>query len=119
MRNCRHIKIRYEALEDIVQNIKLNLQNIPSHADDIRHMFRATPEQHTTVESIDSENSIQFKLNNTYSIKLIDGKFKKVRDLTIGDAFTTMFESNSVTLQIIKIEEDESSDMRFISCDSL
>lgn len=96
-----------------------NLQNIPSHADDIRHMFRATPEQHTTVESIDSEDSIQFKLNNTYSIKLIDGKFKKVRDLTIGDAFTTMFESNSVTLQIIKIEEDESSDMRFISCDSL
>lgn len=96
-----------------------NLQNIPSHADDIRHMFRATPEQYMTVESIDSEDSIQFKLNNTYSIKLIDGKFKKVRDLTIGDAFTTMFESNSVTLQIIKIEEDESSDMRFISCDSL
>lgn len=34
-----------EAVEDIVHNqLKfVNMQNIPSHAVDIRHMFRATP----------------------------------------------------------------------------
>ena len=30
-----------KAIEDIVQF--MNMQNIPSHAEDIRHMFRASP----------------------------------------------------------------------------
>ena len=37
-----------QVVEDIVQ--RENLQNIPSHATDIRHMFRATPQYDETVD---------------------------------------------------------------------
>ena len=41
------VVINDKANEDIVH--LMNMQNIPSHATDIRHMFRATPEQEKLV----------------------------------------------------------------------
>lgn len=40
--------VLYEDVEDIVQ--KMNVQNIPSHAQDIRHMFRATASHKEIIE---------------------------------------------------------------------
>ena len=55
------------------------MQNIPSHALDIRHMFRATPEY---TESIKVEDKVV--LLNCDSIPTTEGS-KKVRDVSDGD----------------------------------
>lgn len=63
-----------------------NLQNIPSHATDIRHMFRATAaKKFTTKELSPLEDSIQFKLSKFDSLLLVDGSRKRVEELIPGD----------------------------------
>lgn len=47
-----------QVVEDIVQ--LENLQNIPSHATDIRHMFRATPEHDETITVENNVLSVKY-----------------------------------------------------------
>lgn len=56
-----------------------NLQNIPSHATDIRHMFRATPESSTLLDPDDvSEDSLVFVVPNWYYLTAERGKVAAV-----------------------------------------
>ena len=61
----------------------MNLQNIPSHATDIRHLFRATAAQkHFDKVSCD-DNKIKISLP-TCSKLIVDGKKVKIDNLQIG-----------------------------------
>ena len=62
----------------------MNLQNIPSHALDIRHMFRATPEQTEVLKLESADNLVTVKLIYQDSVPTPDG-LKKVKDLQIED----------------------------------
>lgn len=97
----------------------MNLQNIPSGADDIRHMFRATPEQHITIESNCIDDTIDFTLINTYSVKLSTGEYIKVRDLKIQDVIVVNKDKSICHLKITNIVDDEAKDTRLITCESL
>ena len=62
-----------------------NMQNIPSHATDIRHMFRATPQADYQLESdIDADNCVQFVIDNGHKIQTDKG-YKFVTDLVVND----------------------------------
>lgn len=50
-----------------------NMQNIPSHATDIRHMFRATPRGRDKINCTETENSIQVNLPRYYFVETPDG----------------------------------------------
>ena len=69
-----------------------NCQNIPSHATDIRHMFRATPEKDDEVESVD----------NTFTVSYYDrvetpNGFVPAGKLSSGDVLVTDEGSFNVT----------------------
>ena len=73
-----------------------NAQNIPSHATDIRHMFRATPEKNDEVESVD----------NTFTVSYYDrvetpNGFVPAGKLELGDVLVTdegLFNVTSVSI---------------------
>lgn len=60
------------------------MQNIPSHALDIRHMFRATPEQTEIMKFNTNDNIVTVTLILQDSIPTTSGS-KKVKDLTAND----------------------------------
>lgn len=60
-----------------------NLQNVPSHALDIRHMFRATPEQTELINCEIGDDVIEVKLDNFDRVPTPEGSVK-VKDLTPG-----------------------------------
>lgn len=62
----------------------MNMQNIPSHADDIRHMFRATPRTKYTKECTEKDNIITVELPRYHIVKTSEGS-KEVCHLEIGD----------------------------------
>lgn len=62
----------------------MNLQNIPSHALDIRHMFRATPEQTEVLKLESADNLVTVELIYQDSVPTPDG-LKKVKDLQFED----------------------------------
>jgi len=62
----------------------VNLQNIPSHALDIRHMFRATPEQTEVLKLESADNLVTVELIYQDSVPTPDG-LKKVKDLQFED----------------------------------
>lgn len=81
-----------------------NLQNIPSHATDIRHMFRATAARDDVVLCHETENIIEcdlFKYDNVY---LKDGSLKKVHSLTSDDVIKTIHDRSICYLKIDSIE---------------
>ena len=81
-----------------------NLQNIPSHATDIRHMFRATPAKDYEVEStVDEESSeVVFVIDNGHQLYTPDG-LKFVTDLKEGDA-VIFDDGKEIILNVKKIE---------------
>lgn len=60
-----------------------NLQNIPSHATDIRHMFRASAESKQEVECQQTDTTVSVTLPNYYIVNTPEGE-TKVHDLTAG-----------------------------------
>lgn len=75
-----------------------NCQNIPSHATDIRHMFRATSEQEEIIE-LDNE----FKLPGYDFVETSEG-FKEVMNLQEGDSIKFEDGYRSIT-SIVKDSE--------------
>lgn len=63
-----------------------NLQNIPSHATDIRHMFRATPRQE---EFRDTNSDNEIKLKSFERLQLSSGEFTDCSDIKVGDIIQT------------------------------
>ena len=90
-----------KANEDIVHLslIKVNMQNIPSHATDIRHMFRATPQVDELVE-VDNVLTI----SNVDSLETTEG-WKSARDIKIDDKLIT--DSEIVTVKDIQVKDFE------------
>jgi len=62
-----------------------NLQQIPSHALDIRHEFRATPSKDIISECKVVDNKLQITLFSYDSVTLNGGVSKDVIDLSLGD----------------------------------
>lgn len=76
-----------------------NMQNIPSHATDIRHMFRATPQLDELVE-VDNVLTI----SNVDSLETTEG-WKSARDIKIDDKLIT--DSEMVTVKDIQVKDFE------------
>lgn len=61
-----------------------NVQNLPSHATDIRHMFRATASSHKNVDCVSNDEHITVSLHELCKVTTREGR-KSVRDLVVGD----------------------------------
>lgn len=62
-----------------------NVQNIPSHATDIRHQFRATPAMEKVDDCIETDQGIEITLGSYDTVFMADNTEKEVLDLQIGD----------------------------------
>ena len=62
-----------------------NVQNIPSHALDIRHQFRATPAMEKTSDCEETDEGIVVTLGSYDTVYMADGTEKDVIDLQVGD----------------------------------
>lgn len=84
--------------------------NIPSHAVDIRHMFRATPQKDYTVESeVDDNNEVSFVIDNGHELQTSEG-YKPVVDVVPGDV--VMFDDKEVSSLIVKEVETKGTSTR-------
>ena len=62
-----------------------NLQNIPSHAEDIRHMFRATPAQSVLLDCKEDKDSLIIDVSKHCIVHIESRGEVKVKDLVVGD----------------------------------
>ena len=86
-----------------------NLQNIPSHAVDIRHMFRATAEGHIFEDCQESNDEINVSLYRYHKVKLLSGEYVNVSDLKVGDSVELCDSENRYQYkQLTKIVESNS-----------
>lgn len=74
----------------------MNLQNIPSHADDIRHMFRSTPPKPYTID-VDN-NQIVGPLY--HEIQLADGSWRTIADIHVGDHLSLICEEGTFNIHV-------------------
>ena len=86
----------------------MNVQNIPSHATDIRHMFRATPAKQDTVKCNSGENNITVSLPLNYSVTTTDG-LKLVSELAEGDS-VKLLHNNQEVYKIVRHLDYSSAD---------
>lgn len=82
----------------------MNLQNIPSHATDIRHLFRATAAQRHSDKINCEDGSIKLSLP-TCSRIIVDGEKVKIDDLQIGRIISLV--SKEGDKQYFKVESNE------------
>jgi len=80
-----------------------NVQNIPSHALDVRHQFRATP----AMEKIDncdiSDTNISINLFDYDTIDLEDRADVKVKDLKVGDKVKLIKDKSEIFAEIVSL----------------
>ena len=62
-----------------------NVQNIPSHATDIRHQFRATPAMEKVDDCKETDAGVEITLGSYDTVYMADNTEKEVLDLQIGD----------------------------------
>lgn len=62
-----------------------NVQNIPSHALDVRHQFRATPAMEKIGDCERVDDKLQITLGSYDSVTLNGGEHKDVLDICVGD----------------------------------
>lgn len=91
-----------------------NMQNIPSHAVDIRHMFRATPSRYedrpcTSQTSNTGEKQEVLKLSRYDSVKSVSGEYIKVKDLKVDDVLCASDDKMPIRLKVQKLELSETS----------
>lgn len=80
-----------------------NMQNIPSHATDIRHMFRATSEQIEKIQVDAEDNVIEFAISAVDSVLTSEG-FKLATELNIGDILDTTKDKIKSLLSITNLD---------------
>lgn len=83
-----------------------NMQNIPSHADDIRHMFRATPARNIEVDCEDIDNEIHvtlFKYDRVYTAT----DMKKVENLVVNDTVLLKNDGKEVYAIVKQLENSD------------
>lgn len=81
-----------------------NMQNIPSHAGDIRHMFRATPTQQHSVAVTPVGNTLEVTLPNVYSINSLNGPIQ-VSDLTVGTSIKLKHNGKDAICRILELHK--------------
>lgn len=81
-----------------------NMQNIPSHATDIRHMFRATAAGHETLDCSVQDNMITITLPRYYYVQTDSGEVE-VKDLVPGTV-VSMLHSNTPTRVLVHSVEE-------------
>lgn len=82
-----------------------NMQNIPSHATDIRHMFRATPESFEKLDSTDvTDNEITFTVPRWYSVT-VNSSLVEASTVNLGDNLSILDNNVSVTMKVTNVEE--------------
>lgn len=84
----------------------MNMQNIPSHATDIRHIFRATPEQDEVMKLTENEGQITLKLSKYDSVPNTEG-FVKVTDLTTDSIVVLKDREQDVQFSVSSISFDK------------
>jgi len=82
-----------------------NMQNIPSHALDIRHMFRATPEYKEQIEGQLIGDDLEFTLSKFDTIEIKDKGQTKVYDLEPEMITFLKDETTSIPYKIVKIQK--------------
>lgn len=80
-----------------------NVQNIPSHATDIRHMFRATPAKQEILNCNEVDNAVTISLPANYSVTTPTG-LKYVRDLVEGDSVKLIHNKEEVFKDVRHLE---------------
>ena len=89
----------------------MNAQNIPSHATDIRHLFRATP-SHSVVmdfDCTDDQDSLCIDVDLLYRVT-VQGKGEvTVKDLVIGDIVKILEDGKEIYCKIKEIVTDVDS----------
>ena len=88
-----------------------NVQNIPSHALDVRHQFRATPAMEKIDECDETDNGIEVTLGSYDTVYMADGTEKEVIDLQIGDA-VILLNNNKEVCAIVKSISNQAPDTR-------
>ena len=78
-----------------------NLQQIPSHATDIRHQFRATPAMEKIDDCTETEQGIEVTLGSYDVVRLSDHTEKEVIDLVVGD-IVILLNNNKEVNAIVK-----------------
>lgn len=79
------------------------MQNIPSHALDIRHMFRATPEQTETIKCESNDDEVKLTLSLYDSVPTPDGK-TEVINLKQNDIVVFKEDKTEVNYSVTSIE---------------
>lgn len=87
-----------------------NMQNIPSHATDIRHMFRATPEQDVLIDltkCIDQETQIAKIKHSKYSKVRTEEGLTSLKNLVQGQKFWFKLTTDEASTSVESIEFDK------------
>lgn len=81
----------------------MNLQNIPSHATDIRHLFRATAADTENIQCQYNEdtNQIKVQIPNWNKVYLRDGSTVNAIDLKVGD-IVKLLEDRKEVFKVVK-----------------
>lgn len=74
----------------------MNLQNIPSHAEDIRHMFRSTPPKPYIMDVCN--NQIVGPLY--HEIQLADSSWRTLADIHVGDQLSLICEDGVSNIHV-------------------
>ena len=82
-----------------------NLQNIPSHATDIRHMFRATPGMTENVVMTDASETLSVSLAKVDKVLTNEG-LKEVMELQLDDVVTLYRQGVPVKRTLLQITAD-------------
>ena len=88
-----------------------NVQNIPSHALDIRHQFRATPAMEKIDDCTETEQGIEVTLGSYDVVRLSDHTEKEVIDLVVGD-IVILLNNNKEVNAIVKSISNMAPDTR-------
>lgn len=88
-----------------------NVQNIPSHALDIRHQFRATPAMEKIDDCTETEQGIEVTLGSYDVVRLSDRTEKEVIDLVVGD-IVILLNNNKEVNAVVKSISNMAPDTR-------
>ena len=92
-----------------------NLQNVPSHANDIRHMFRATPAKDEYIDCVETETGATVSLPRYYNVKTPDG-FKEAKDLLENDIVLINQDGVETTSTVLSVTSKSPEITLTLSC---
>lgn len=88
-----------------------NLQNIPSHATDIRHLFRATAADTANIdcEEVPDSEEIRVQIPNWNKVYLQNGSMVNAIDLKVGDT-VKLLEDRKEVFKVVKAVSNSNAD---------